>query len=205
MFPIKTLLGPFPGVSCRCHTCSGSHMPHKPFTNCSLADGGAGHGFAVGEAGIHGLCLFLGCSRQQRKEEESWHPPPCKLPLCRRGKTFPYPFSILELSCEPFLGCRKCFHLVPHCLKAVGNGVSVLGRWRPSFLPGRWYWFVLVADGQSALRAKAENQSSEGAEIYCSRKLKMYASAYGVAPVLPLSVWGGVRAPCSALLCGREV
>lgn len=109
----------------------------------------------------------------------------------QKGKTFPYPLSILELSCEPFFGCRKCFHLVPHCLKAVGNGVSVLGRWRPSFLPGRWYWFVLVADGQSALRAKAEIQSSEGAEIYCSRKLKMYASAYGVAPVLPLSVWGG--------------
>lgn len=69
--------------------------------------------------------------------------------------------------------------------------MSVLGRWRPSFLPGRWYWFVLVADGQSALRAKAQNQSSEEAEIYCGRKLKTDASAFGVIPVLPLSVWGG--------------
>lgn len=51
-------------------------MPCKPVTNCSLAHGGAGHDFATGETGSHRLCLFLGCSRQQRKGKESWHPPP---------------------------------------------------------------------------------------------------------------------------------
>lgn len=87
-------------------------MPHKPFTNCSLADGEAGHGFAGGEAGIHRLCLFLGCSQQQRKGRRAGTHP-CKVPLCRRDKTFPYTLPIPELSCEPFLGCTKCFHLVP--------------------------------------------------------------------------------------------
>lgn len=166
MLPIKTLLGPFPSVSCRCHTCSGSHAPHKPLTNCSLADGGAGPGFAAGGTGIHGLCLFSGCSRQQGNGEKSWHPSLqrhlCKVPPCKRLKTFPYPFPVLGLSCKPSFSCRKCFHLVPSFLKVVGSGVNVLGRWRPLLLPGRWYWFVLVAfctgrGGQSALKANREN------------------------------------------------
>ena len=189
-------------------------MPRKPFTNCSPADGGDRHGFAGGETGIHRLCLFSGCSRQQRKGEESWHPPLqhrlCKVPLCKRLETFLYPLPVRGRSCKPFFSCRKCSHLVPSCLKVVGNGASVLGRWRPLLLPGRWYWFILVAfsasrDGQSALKAKGENQSSEGAKIYCSRKLKIYASAFGVTLALPLSVWGGMRALYSALLCSVEV
>lgn len=95
---------------------------------------------------------------------------------------------------------------MPSCLKVVGNGVSVLGRWRPLLLSGGWYWFVLVAfctsrGGQSALKAKGENQSSEGVEIYCDRKLKLYMSVWGVTLALPLSVCGGMRALDSALLC----
>lgn len=155
MLPIKTLLGLFPGISCHCHTCSGSHMPRKPFTNCSLADGGAGHSFAAGETGIHRLCLFSGCSWHQRKEEESWHAPrspPCKVPLHKRLETFPYPRPALGLSHTP--SCRKCFHLVLPCLKAVGNGASVLGRGRPSRSSGTvlsggtvffWWLFPLAA------------------------------------------------------------
>lgn len=214
MLPIKTLLGPFPGVCCHCHTCSGSHMPRKPFTNCSPADGGAGHGFAAGERGIHRLCLFSGCSRQQRKGEESWHPPLqrhlCNVPLRKRLETSPYPLPASGLSCKPLFSCRKCFHLVPSCLKAVGNGVSVLGRWRPLLLPGRWYWlfwwlFPACRGGQSVPKAKGENQSSRGAEVCCSRKLKMYVSAFGVTLALPLSVSARMRALDSALLCSTEV
>lgn len=214
MLPIKTLLGPFPGVSCHCHTCSGSHMPRKPFTNCSLADGRAGYGCAAGETGIHRLCLFSGCSQQQRKGEESWHPPwqhcLCTVSLCKRLETFLYLVTVLGLSHKPVFSCRNCFYLMLSCLKVVGNGASVLVRWRPSLLPGRRYWFVLVAfpasrGGQSALKAKRENLSSEGAEIYCSMKCKMYASAFGVTLALPLSVWGGARALNSALICSMEV
>lgn len=83
-------------------------MPHKPFTNCSLADGGAGHGFAVGEAGIHGLCLFLGCSRQQRKGEESWHPPLQTAPL-QKGKTFPIPTPHPGAELRALLRLQKVF------------------------------------------------------------------------------------------------
>lgn len=61
-----------------------------------------------------------------------------------------------------------------------------------------------MADGQSALRAKAENQSSEGTEIYCGRKLKTDASAFGVTPVLPLSVWGGEGSVLSLFMAGRS-
>lgn len=113
----------------------------------------------------------------------------------QRAQDLSYPLVVLGVS-------RK--------LKVVGNGASVLGRWRPSLHPGKWYWLVLVAfptsrDGQSGLKAKGEKQSSEAAEIYCSRKLKMYASAFGVTVALPLPVCVGIRAMDSSLLCSTEV
>lgn len=185
MFPIKTLPGPFPSVPCRCHTCPGSHMPHQPLTNCSLADGGAAMGLQEERQGS--VCSWVVHGSRGRRRRAGT---PANCPSAE-GTRPSHPHSPSWSSAvSPSWAAQSAFTWYT-CLKAVGNCVSVLGRWRPWFLPGRWCWFVLVADGQSALRAKAENQSSEGTEIYCGRKLKTDASAFGVTPVLPSSVGGG--------------
>lgn len=88
--------------------------------------------------------------------------------------------------------------MVPSCLKAAGCRCSpLLPVWA-------WHWFVLAAfpagkDGQSALKAEAEIRSLEGAEIYCSRKLKTHTLPFGVSLALPVPVWG------KRWLCTRPV
>lgn len=59
--------------------------------------------------------------------------------------------------------------------------------------------FPAGKDGRSALKAEAESWSLGGAEIYCSRKLKMHTSC-GVSLALPVPgrgkrglCWGGIR------------
>lgn len=110
--PHKTALGPFHGISCLFHTHSGSHMPHKPFTNCSPADGGAGQSSAAGGTGIQRLCLFSGVcgstGRGRRAGTQAWSSvcAACIHPATSEGlEPLPPTFFLLPY---PVLGMQLC-------------------------------------------------------------------------------------------------
>lgn len=108
--PRKTALGPFHGISCLFHTHSGSHVPHKPFTNCSPADGGAGQSSAAGGTGIQRLCLFSGVcgntGRGRRAGTQAWSSvcAVCTHPATREGLE-PLPPTFFLLPTQSW-GCR---------------------------------------------------------------------------------------------------
>lgn len=159
---------------------------------------------SVCSQGVHGSR-----GRGRRAGTQPCSPSVQTAPL-RRAQDLSVPIPHPLICFQLFFTCTMCFHVVPSCLKAVGNGLQVfwVHRYHCFSQSGgtdlfQWHWFVLVAfptsrDGPSALQAKGGNQCSEGVGIHCSRMLKMYMLAFGVTLALPLSVWVGMRALDSA-------
>lgn len=87
-------------------------MPHKPFTNCSPADGGAGQSSAAGGTGIQRLCLFSGVcgstGRGRRAGTQAWSSvcAACIHPATSEGlEPLPPTFFLLPY---PVLGMQLC-------------------------------------------------------------------------------------------------